>query len=91
MTRAKAYIESGASGVFIPGLTDVNEIKAMACNVIAPINLLSLPGLTNVKLLKELGVKRFSIGNALSDKIIAHLTQHAAQLLKDQDTSSLYV
>lgn len=91
MTRAKAYIESGASGVFIPGLTDVNEIKAMACNVNAPINLLSLPGLTNVKLLKELGVKRFSIGNALSDKIIAHLTQHAAQLLKDQDTSSLYV
>ena len=63
----------------------------MTRNINAPINLLSLPSLTNVKLLKELGVKRFSFGNALSDKIIAHLTQHAAQLLKDQDTSALYI
>jgi len=91
ITRAKAYIESGASGIFIPGLTDANEISAMTRNINAPINLLSLPSLTNVKLLKELGVKRFSFGNALSDKIIAHLTQHAAQLLKDQDTSALYI
>lgn len=63
----------------------------MTRNINAPINLLSLPNLTNVKLLKELGVKRFSFGNALSDKIIAHLTPYATQLLKDQDTSALYI
>ncbi|KGA83207.1 MULTISPECIES: isocitrate lyase/PEP mutase family protein [Lysinibacillus] len=91
MTRAMAYVESGASGVFIPGLTDVDEIRAITSNVDAPINLLSLPGLTNCQTLKELGVRRMSFGNALSDKIIAYLTAHTAQLVKDQDTSSLYV
>jgi len=91
MVRAKAYVESGASGIFIPGLTDFNDIKAMTSNIEAPINLLSLPGLTNCQQLKELGVRRFSFGNALSDKIIAYITQHAAQLLEDQNTSSLYV
>ncbi len=91
MMRAQAYSESGASGVFIPGLIDINEISAITSNVDAPINLLSLPGLTNCQLLKELGVRRLSFGNALSDKIIAYLSQHAAQLVKDQDTSSLYV
>jgi len=35
--------------------------------------------------------KADSFGNAFSDKIIAYLTQHAAQLVKNQDTSSLYV
>ncbi|WP_155590654.1 isocitrate lyase/PEP mutase family protein [Lysinibacillus cavernae] len=90
MSRAKAYVESGASGIFIPGLTDANEIKAITSNVEAPINLLSLPALTNCQRLKELGVRRFSFGNALSDKIIAFLTKNAAQLLENQDTSCLY-
>ncbi|WP_249727804.1 isocitrate lyase/phosphoenolpyruvate mutase family protein, partial [Bacillus paralicheniformis] len=44
MMRAQAYSESGASGVFIPGLIDINEISAITSNVDAPINLLSLPG-----------------------------------------------
>ena len=90
LTRAKAYVESGASGVFIPGLTDVDEIRTITSNVDAPINLLSLPGITNCQFVKELGVRRLSFGNALSDKIIAYLTQHAALLVIDQDTSSLY-
>jgi len=90
LTRAKAYVESGASGVFIPGLTDVDEIRTITSNVDAPINLLSLPGITNCQFVKELGVRRLSFGNALSDKIIAYLTQHAEQLVIDQDTSSLY-
>jgi len=90
LTRAKAYVESGASGVFIPGLTDVDEIRTITSNVDAPINLLSLPGITNCQFVKELGVRRLSLGNAFSDKIIAYLTQHAAQLVIDQDTSSLY-
>ncbi|WP_235473368.1 isocitrate lyase/phosphoenolpyruvate mutase family protein [Lysinibacillus macroides] len=29
LTRAKAYVESGASGIFILGLTDVHEIKGI--------------------------------------------------------------
>lgn len=90
LNRAKAYVESGASGIFVPGLTDHQEIRELTLTVDVPINLMSLPGLTNCTILKELGVKRFSFGNALSDKIIAYLTKHARQLMDAQDTSCLY-
>jgi hypothetical protein len=53
-------------------------------------HVLSLPGLTNCNKLKELGVRRFSFGNALSDKVIAYLEKNAVELLEFMDTSHLY-
>ena len=41
-------------------------------------------------MLNELGVKRFSIGNALSDSVIAFIEQQAQQVLSSQNTTSLY-
>lgn len=90
MERANAYVESGASGIFVPGLREEKEIKEITKNVSAPLNLLSLPGLTNCNMLKELGVRRFSFGNALSDSVIAYLEKKAGKLLELKDTSSLY-
>lgn len=90
VNRATAYVESGASGIFVPGLTDYDEIKEITSTVQAPVNILSLPGLTNGAVLQELGVKRFSFGNALSDKIISLLDSNAAQLIASKDTSLLY-
>ncbi|AUS27899.1 carboxyphosphonoenolpyruvate phosphonomutase [Paenibacillus polymyxa] len=49
-----------------------------------------MPGLTNVRQLQQLGVKRFSFGNAFSDKIIVALQKNAEQLINLQDTSDLY-
>jgi 2-methylisocitrate lyase-like PEP mutase family enzyme len=57
------------------------EIKEITMKVSAPLNVLSLPGLTNCNKLKEAGVNRFSFGNALSDKVIAFLENNAAQLV----------
>jgi 2-methylisocitrate lyase-like PEP mutase family enzyme len=90
INRAKSYVESGASGIFVPGITAENEIKEVALNIDAPLNVLSLPGLTNCNKLKALGVKRFSFGNALSDILIAYLERNATRLLEYKDTSHLY-
>jgi 2-methylisocitrate lyase-like PEP mutase family enzyme len=90
ISRANAYVESGASGIFVPGLKDDDEIRAVAAEVDAPLNILSLPGLTNAQRLQELGVKRFSFGNAFSDKVIEFLEKSAAQLYESQDTAPLY-
>lgn len=89
--RAKSYVESGASGIFVPGLIDHEEIRSITMSVDAPINVLSLPGLTNCNKLKELGVKRFSFGNAFSDQYISFLEKNAARLIEFMDTGHLYV
>jgi 2-methylisocitrate lyase-like PEP mutase family enzyme len=83
-------VESGASGIFVPGLIDHDEIRKITMNVNAPLNVLSLPGLTNCNKLRELGVKRFSFGNALSDHYIAFLEKNAERLVEFKDTSHLY-
>ena len=90
LERAKCYVESGASGIFVPGVMLDEEIKVIASNVDAPLNILSLPGLTNYRKLKDLGVKRFSFGNALYDKCSVFLEKSAQQLMEDKDTSYLY-
>lgn len=90
MERDRAYVESGASGIFVPGLREDKEIKEITKNVSVPLNLLSLPGLTNCNMLKELGIRRFSFGNALSDSVIAYLEKKVGELLEFKDTSSLY-
>ena len=88
--RANAYVNSGANGVFVPGINQNQDIKALVEAIDAPINVLSLPDLSDITLLNELGVKRFSIGNALSDSVIAFIEQQAQQVLSSQSTTSLY-
>jgi len=90
MDRGRSYVDSGASGIFVPGVTLDEEIKEIALNISAPLNVLSLPGLTNCNKLDELGVKRLSFGNALSDKYIAFLEKIAEILVGNRDTSHLY-
>ena len=88
--RTKSYVESGASGIFVPGVNLDEDIKEIASKINAPLNVLSLPGLTNCNKLEELGVKRFSFGNALSDRCIAFLEKNAEQLIGFKDTVHLY-
>ncbi|GGA34057.1 isocitrate lyase/PEP mutase family protein [Psychrobacillus lasiicapitis] len=88
--RGKAYVDSGASGIFVPGVTSDEDIAEISSKIKAPLNVLSLPGLTSCNKLKELGVRRFSFGNALSDKIIAFMEMNTAQLFALKDTAHLY-
>ena len=88
--RGRAYVDSGASGIFVPGVTSDEDIAEISSKIKAPLNVLSLPGLTNCNKLKELGVRRFSFGNALSDKVIAFMEMNTAQLFALKDTAHLY-
>lgn len=67
LERSKHYIESGADGIFVPGIQSSEEIRALAAAINVPLNVMSLPGLTDADTLYQLGVRRFSIGNALAD------------------------
>lgn len=90
LRRAKAYEEAGASGIFMPGLMEESVIRKIAGALEAPLNLLSLPGLTDAEKLKEWGIRRFSIGNALSDKIFAIMREEAKRMMDSGDTAGLY-
>ena len=62
--RAAAYSEAGASGVFVPGLTDLDVLAELCETVDVPVNVMVSPGLPSVEDLAGAGVRRVSQGGA---------------------------
>lgn len=62
LARARAYVEAGADGVFVPGTTDPADIAALASSIRAPLNVLASPTLS-IDELARLGVRRVSTGS----------------------------
>lgn len=85
--RAISYESVGVDGIFIPALTDKKHIKNILNKINIPFNIMILNELNNLSLLNDLGVKRVSIGNALSDKVINYLSQQAKLLFNSNDFS----
>jgi 2-methylisocitrate lyase-like PEP mutase family enzyme len=88
--RANAYVSSGASGIFVPGLSQFDEIEEMVKAIKAPLNIMSLPSLTECDNVNKIGVKRFSLGYSLSDATISFIEKMANELYAKQDTKDLY-
>jgi len=90
INRSKAYIQSGANGIFVPGVNISEDIKTIVDAIDSPLNVMSLPNLTNIPVMEELGVKRFSTGPAFSNTVINFIESTSKDLLAQQSTASLY-
>lgn len=62
LARATAYVEAGADGVFVPGATDPDDLRALTSSIAAPVNVLVVPSLT-LDELAAIGVRRVSTGS----------------------------
>lgn len=71
LARARAYRDAGASGVFVPGVTDADTIAALVAGVGCPLNVLAGPGIPDVATLTRLGVARVSVGSAPMRAVLA--------------------
>jgi 2-methylisocitrate lyase-like PEP mutase family enzyme len=85
--RLQAYQEAGADVLFAPGLTTLEDISAVVRSVDRPVNVVM--GLRNSRLsvaqLSEIGVRRISVGSALSRAALGAFLR-AARELKDHGT-----
>jgi 2-methylisocitrate lyase-like PEP mutase family enzyme len=61
--RGRAYLETGAAVVFVPGLLDENEVEALVEAFGAGrLALIGAPGMPPASRLQQLGVARLSFG-----------------------------
>lgn len=85
ITRLQSYQEAGADVLYAPGLTSKEEIAAVVSSVDRPVNVVM--GLKGAQLtlagLAELGVKRVSVGSALSRAALGAFLR-AAREMRDQ-------
>jgi 2-methylisocitrate lyase-like PEP mutase family enzyme len=63
VARANAYRDAGADCLFVPGVSDPEEIHELARSIRGPLNILAGPGVPSVKMLQKLGVARLSVGS----------------------------
>jgi 2-methylisocitrate lyase-like PEP mutase family enzyme len=61
--RATAFLEAGASGIFVPGVADLAVVERLVTAIEAPVNMLVGAGSPTVKELAEVGVRRVSAGS----------------------------
>jgi 2-methylisocitrate lyase-like PEP mutase family enzyme len=85
--RAALYLEAGASGLFVPAVTEAAAIKAIASGIKMPLNVLARPNLPKAKELKKLGVSRLSAGSGISQVIWSLTTELASQFLAKGDSA----
>ncbi|GAA1085567.1 isocitrate lyase/phosphoenolpyruvate mutase family protein [Kitasatospora arboriphila] len=78
--RAAAYLEAGATGIFVPGVTDPAVVAALTAGIDAPVNILAGPGAPSVAELSGLGVARVSLGSSVAEAAYAVVRKVAAEL-----------
>lgn len=80
--RLQAYQEAGANVLYAPGLADKEDIAAVVSSVDRPVNVVM--GLQGVQLslaeLSKIGVKRVSVGSALSRAALGAFLRAAREM-----------
>ena len=80
LTRANAYLDAGASVIFMLGLGDEAAVERAVAGVDGRVSTISGPRSVPLQRLAELGVSRVSFGPRTLGLVLAHLQAAAAQL-----------
>lgn len=79
ISRLQAYQEAGADVLYAPGLTTIDDIRAVVTSVDRPVNVLALRAVPPVAELAAAGVARISIGSAFATTAWGALVEAAEE------------
>ncbi|WP_330960729.1 isocitrate lyase/PEP mutase family protein [Photobacterium sp. 53610] len=88
--RAQIYQRAGADGLFVPCLTQADDIKAVVAASTLPVNVMAMPDLPCFEVLAGLGVKRISSGNFAHDAMHRHLLNQLVEMKQSGSCKSLF-
>jgi 2-methylisocitrate lyase-like PEP mutase family enzyme len=71
------------TGIFVPGLLDLEALRTLADATTSPVNAMIGPGAPSVAELVDAGVTRISAGTGLAQSAYAHARRAAAELLAE--------
>ena len=87
--RCNAFAEAGADCVFVPGLIQPEAIRTLVESVPVPVNILLHPATADLGALRELGVRRLSIGSSGVRAVLAHFMGMMEDLKQHGETGAL--
>ena len=80
IARLQAYQAAGADVLYAPGLTRLDDIRAVVTSVDRPVNVLTMAGTPEVAELAAAGVRRVSVGGAFAFVAFGALADAAREL-----------
>ncbi len=89
LERARGYVDAGADGIFVPGVTDSTTIAELAAGITVPLNVMAGPGAPSVAELGALGVARVSLGSGIAQTAYTATRQAARHLFDTGDYQPL--
>lgn len=81
LARARAYAAAGADTLFVPGLTGLQTIIDLAKASPLPVNVMVGPGAAPLAELESAGVRRVSVGTAITQAAYSLAMRAATELL----------
>jgi 2-methylisocitrate lyase-like PEP mutase family enzyme len=80
--RAERYRAAGCDGLFVPGLSDADAMAAIAAAIEPlPLNVMAIPGLPTIDVLRKSGVRRLSAGSAIAQAALGCTSRLAMEFL----------
>lgn len=87
--REKLYAAAGGNGLFVPAITNEEEIARIAESISLPLNVMAMPGLPDAERLAGLGVKRLSAGAGIPAIVWQTAARVAKAFLSEGDAAVL--
>jgi 2-methylisocitrate lyase-like PEP mutase family enzyme len=81
LLRSSAYAEAGADSLFVPGLADLDIVTSLVQMSPLPINVMAGPGAPTIAEFEAAGVRRVSVGTAISQAAYSIAQRAATELL----------
>jgi 2-methylisocitrate lyase-like PEP mutase family enzyme len=91
LQRMKIIEEVGADGIFVPCITEIQDIEHVIHAAQLPFSVMCMPDLPDFKTLRELGVKRISSGNFLNGYIYNQLEAAVLKISAGQNFSPIFI
>jgi 2-methylisocitrate lyase-like PEP mutase family enzyme len=89
LNRLRLYETTGADGIFLPCISDENDIAAAVSNTKLPLNVMCVPGLPDFSSLNKLGVKRVSMGPFMFNKVYGHINELSKVITRDNSFAAI--
>lgn len=87
--RGLSYKEAGADGFFPILIKQEKEISTLIATIDLPINILTIPGIPDLKTLRKLGVARVTLGPSLLKFAVKAMRSLAMQLKEQEGLSAI--
>ena len=88
--RAHLYEVAGADGLFVPCISQKDDIQAITNSTKLPVNVMCMPILPDFSSLESLGVKRISMGNFVFDKLQSDLEARLSQIQQSNSFQAIF-